>query len=133
LKRSVLTAGAVVPMRVGAALELSTGKRPRAVPHGKVVRLPDLVKVGVPLSEDYGWGFWVGATGRAPVWVALSWMGPVAEGSRVEQTSVSVSVEAPVLPWKRLKYEPDYELRDRVQGHLRGFFTSSAIGFEEHG
>jgi hypothetical protein len=65
------------------------------------------------------------------LWVAFSYAGPVEEGSTVEETVVSVNLEPPLLPWKRLAYKPDIALRDRVQDHLKAFFAANEIALEE--
>ncbi len=89
------------------------------------------VEIGEPIGEDYGWGFWVGSRGADPLWVAFSYVGPVEEPSKVEETVVSVNLEPPFLPWKRLAFKPDIALRDKVQNHLKAFLAANEIAFEE--
>lgn len=89
------------------------------------------VTLGDPIGEDYGWGFWIGSRNRAPIWIAFSYVGPLEEGSPVEETVLSVSLEAPLLPWKRLAYKPDRALRNRLQKHLKAFCMANGISFTE--
>lgn len=89
------------------------------------------VTVGEPIGEDYGWGFWIGSRNRAPLWVAFSWVGPLEEGSTEEETVLSVSLKAPLLPWQRLAVKPDRALRNRLQRHLRAFCVANGISFTE--
>ena len=89
------------------------------------------LEVGEPIGEDYGWGLRIGSPGRAPLWVAFSYMGPVQAGAPVEETVISVNAEAPLLPWKRLVSQPDLALRDRIQQQLKACCTDHAIPFHE--
>lgn len=89
------------------------------------------VAVGEPIGEDYGWGFWIGSRNRAPIWIAFSYVGPLEGGSTAEETVLSVNLEAPLLPWKRLAFKPDRALRNRLQRHLRAFCVANGISFTE--
>lgn len=85
--------------------------------------------IGAPIAEDYGWGFWIGSPGFAPVWTAFSFAGPVDEGGTSEEYVASVNLEPPFLPWKRLAFEPDIALRDRLEAHLADFLAANVIPF----
>lgn len=88
---------------------------------------PDL-SCGDPIAEDYGWGVWIAAEG-APAWVAFSYAGR-EEGSRLDETVISVTLEAPPMPWRRLRWRPDFALRDAIEGILEDFLRREGIPFE---
>jgi hypothetical protein len=93
-----------------------------------VEREGDRVHAGEPVSEDYGWGFWLGEKGYSPLLVAIA-HGGRAKGEKAEQYLAGVTLEPPLMPWRRLTYKPDIPLRDRVEKHLSDFLTANQMSF----
>jgi hypothetical protein len=89
----------------------------------------DKVEIGEPVPEDYGWGFWIGEKGFSPLWVAIAQTGAAKEGEKAEDYLLAVTLEPPLLPWRRLTFQPDFALRDRIENHLADFLTSNRFSF----
>ena len=87
------------------------------------------VSLGEPTGEDYGWGFWVGEKELSPLWVAIAHVGRANEEERAEEYIVAITLEPPILPWRRLTYKPDFALRDKIALRLTEFLTSKNIPF----
>ncbi len=81
---------------------------------------------GVPIPEDYGWGAWV-AAGGSPAWVAFSAAGRAED--RTDETVIAVVLEPPPMPWQRLRWRPDFALRDALEAILEGFLRREGIAF----
>lgn len=88
------------------------------------------VSLGVPLGEDYGWGFWVGEKAFSPLWVAIAHGGRIDEESRLDEYVVAITLEPPLLPWRRLTYRPDFGLRDEIEMQLKDFLASNGMPFK---
>lgn len=88
----------------------------------------DGVNAGEPVSEDYGWGFWIGEKGYSPLYVAIA-HGGREKGETAEQFLAAVTLEPPLMPWRRISYKPDLPLRDRVETHLNDFLTANQMSF----
>lgn len=89
----------------------------------------DEVAAGDPVGEDYGWGFWIGEKGYSPLWVAIAHAGPAEGNEKMEEYVLAVTLEPPVLPWRRLRYTPDFALRDRIERHLEDFLKSNKLAY----
>jgi hypothetical protein len=87
------------------------------------------LKLGDPVGEDYGWGFWIGEKGFSPLWVAIAHAGRPLPDERAEDYILAVTLEPPLLPWRRLVYTPDFALRDEVERRLIDFLHSRGVSF----
>lgn len=87
------------------------------------------LKESEALDEDYGWGFWIAEKGFSPLWVAIAHERQPNEAERTEAYLVAVTLEPPLMPWRRLTYKPDFALRDRVEGRLIEFLTSRGLSY----
>ena len=88
---------------------------------------PDLT-CGDPIAEDYGWGAWIGGSG-SPVWIGFASAGREEDG-RIDETVISVAVEPPPMPWQRLRWRPDFALRDALEEILEAFLRREGLPFE---
>ena len=87
------------------------------------------VSLSKPIGEDYGWGFWLREKAFSPVWVAIAHTGSPKDDESVEEYIVAITLEPPILPWRRLTYKPDFALRDKIALRLTEFLTSKNIPF----
>lgn len=87
------------------------------------------VSLSKPIGEDYGWGFWVKEKGFSPVWVAIAHSGVANEDRRAEEYMIAITLEPPILPWRRLRYKPDFALRDGIEQRVTEFLTAMNIPF----
>jgi hypothetical protein len=85
--------------------------------------------LGEPLGEDYGWGFWIGEEDFSPLWVAVAHSGRPRPGERDEDYILAVTLEPPIMPWRRLTYNPDFRLRDDVERSLFDFLNEKGVRF----
>lgn len=89
----------------------------------------DAINIGAPEGEDYGWGFWIGEKGFSPLWVAIAHGGESEHMENKEVYICAVTLEPPLMPWRRLTYTPDIALRDRIETHLGDFLTLNRLRF----
>lgn len=87
------------------------------------------ITVGEPSGEDYGWGFRIGEKGYSPLWVAIAHSGRSAPDEPAEDYAIAVTLEPPLLPWKRLSYKPDFALKNEIERRLIEFLDSKNIRF----
>lgn len=87
------------------------------------------VTLSEPIGEDYGWGFWAERSGFSPLWVAFAHSGRKKDGERADDYMVAVTMEPPLLPWRRLTYKPDFHLRHKIEVRLKEFFASRNIAY----
>jgi hypothetical protein len=89
----------------------------------------DEVQAGEPSAEDYGWGFWLGEKGFSPLWVAFAHEGRSKEDEKTDKYLAAVTLEPPILPWRRWVFKPDIPLRDRIERRLVEFLASSGLPY----
>ncbi len=87
------------------------------------------LKLGEPVAEDYGWGFPIGEKGFSPLWVAVAHAGRPLPDEPAEDYILAVTLEPPILPWRRLVYKPDFALRDEIERRLIEFLYSRGVSF----
>lgn len=87
------------------------------------------VSLSRPVGEDYGWGFWVRENAFSPVWVAIAHTGTSKDDNGVEEYIVATTLEPPLMPWSRLRYRPDFKLRDEVEQRVTEFLTENGVPF----
>lgn len=87
------------------------------------------ILVGEPVGEDYGWGFRIGEKGYSPLWVAVAHAGRRTPDEPAEDYALAVTLEPPLLPWRRLVYKPDFALRNEVERVLIEFLRTQNISF----
>lgn len=88
------------------------------------------VSLGTPTDEDYGWGFWVGEKEFSPLWVAIAHAGRASEDERADEYVIAVTLEPPILPWRRLTYRPDFDFRDEIEMQVKEFLANNKINFK---
>jgi hypothetical protein len=81
------------------------------------------------IGEDYGWGFWLREKAFSPVWVAIAHAGSPKDDESVEEYIVAITLEPPILPWRRLRYNPDFALRDEIEQRVTEFLAERNIPF----
>lgn len=87
------------------------------------------VALGEPVGEDYGWGFWIEEKGFSPLWVAIAHSGRRTPDEPDEDYVLAITLEPPLLPWRRLRYRPDFALRDEVERQLIEFLHERRMRF----
>lgn len=87
------------------------------------------VSIGDPASEDYGWGFWIEEKGFSPLWAAFAHDGRSTVDDRSETYILAITLEPPLMPWRRLFYKPDFALRDKIERRLIEFLYSRGMSF----
>ncbi|MEK4033813.1 hypothetical protein WOC76_14940 [Methylocystis sp. IM3] len=87
------------------------------------------LEMGEPVGEDYGWGFAIGEKGFSPLWVAVAHAGKPLRDEPAEDYILAVTLEPPLLPWRRLAYKPDFALRDDIERRLIEFLYSRGVSF----
>ena len=89
------------------------------------------LKISDSINEDYGWCFWVNRFDKqSPVWVAISYVERTKSGKcETDQYAISINMKPPFLPWKRLSYNPDYDLQSSLVTHLKLFLQDRKIKF----
>ncbi len=87
------------------------------------------LELGAPVAEDYGWGFSIGEKGFSPLWVAVAHAGRPLPDEQAEDYILAVTLEPPLLPWRRLVYKPDFALRDEIERRLIEFLYSRGVRF----
>ncbi|MDP3555209.1 hypothetical protein [Methylocystis sp.] len=87
------------------------------------------VSLSKPIGEDYGWGFWLREKAFSPVWVAIAHTDSPKDNESVEEYIVAITLEPPILPWRRLRYKPDFALRDEVEQRVTEFLAEKNIPF----
>lgn len=87
------------------------------------------VSIGDPVGEDYGWGFWIEEKGFSPLWAAFAHEGRSTVDERSETYILAITLEPPLMPWRRLSYKPDFALRDEIERRLIEFLYSRGMSF----
>lgn len=87
------------------------------------------VALSTAIGEDYGWGFWLREKAFSPVWVAIAHAGSPKDDESVEEYIVAITLEPPILPWRRLRYNPDFALRDEIEQRVTEFLAEKKIPF----
>ncbi|GLI92731.1 hypothetical protein [Methylocystis echinoides] len=87
------------------------------------------ISLGDPVGEDYGWGFWIEEKGFSPLWVAIAHAGRPDADERAEDYILAITLEPPLLPWRRLAYKPDFALRDEIERQLIEFLHTRRMPF----
>lgn len=88
------------------------------------------VSLGPSTGEDYGWGFWIGEDDYSPLWLAIAHGGRPDEDARAEEYVIAVTLEPPLMPWRRLAYRPDFDLRDEIERQVKEFLANNHIAFK---
>ncbi len=87
------------------------------------------LSIGDPIGEDYGWGFWIEERGFSPLWAAFAHEGRSNAEDRSENFILAITLEPPLMPWRRLSYKPDFALRDEIERRLIEFLYSRGMSF----
>lgn len=87
------------------------------------------ISLSKPIGEDYGWGFWVREKAFSPVWVAIAHSGSIDVDERKEEYIIAITLEPPILPWRRLRYRPDFPLRDEIEQRVTEFLAEKNISY----
>lgn len=87
------------------------------------------VSIGDPIGEDYGWGFWIEEKGFSPLWAAFAHEGRSSAENGSENYILAITLEPPLMPWRRLFYKPDFALRDEIERRLIEFLYSRGMSF----
>jgi hypothetical protein len=87
------------------------------------------VTIGDPVGEDYGWGFWIEEKGFSPLWAAFAHEGRSTVDECADSYILAITLEPPIMPWRRLVYKPDFALRDETERRLIEFLYSRGMTF----
>jgi hypothetical protein len=79
---------------------------------------PDL-RVGPPIQEDYGWGFWITA-GKDPYWVCVGLMEAESEDEPPGPWRLLANYDPGLNPFKRLFGKPRPEAQGQVRAAVEG-------------
>jgi hypothetical protein len=87
------------------------------------------VALGEPVAEDYGWKSWIRKKEFSPLWIVVAHIAQPRDDNPAEEYIVAVTLEPPLLPWRRLVYKPDFSLRNEVERQLIEFLRVGGLSF----
>lgn len=84
---------------------------------------------GEVAEEDYGWRFDARRKDFSEVRILIAHVGQPDGETRVDEYVLTVVFEPPFLPWRRLTYEPDFDLYREMKRHITQFLRVNDLSF----
>lgn len=80
-------------------------------------------------EEDYGWKFSIKRKEFSELWILIAQVGTADDDQPADEYLLTIAFEPPLLPWRRLSFEPDFSLRRETERRLVKFLQVNDLPF----